>query len=170
MIYWLRKLFTNPSVHLASAFEVLVTAIFSLVPPLVTLFVLLATDDSPDVKFTDIVERGQFFLLTYGLFGTVLWLAFLRKDVPRHDARVFLGVISILVIIPIVGFMGVDPTFEKVQNPTVIKLSYYFYGSLLLINYLLLFYCHIEPPEPQDSLNKGASEMRRKLEETQNAK
>lgn len=170
MMYWIRKLFSSPSIHLASAGEVAVTAVFSLIPFFITYFVLVGTEKNADIEFSEVVARGQFFLLAYGIFGSVFWLAFLRNDVPRHDARAFIGLIAVLLVIPVVGFMGVDPTFQKVQNPSVIWWSYLLYAALLVINYLLLFFCRIEPPEPQDTLSKGAQEMRKKFEESANGK
>jgi hypothetical protein len=141
VIYWIKKYFTDRSAHLVAAYEVIATALFSLAPFFITYFVESAKrEDNSFIHMSAIVGRGQLYLLSYALYGTVFWLAFMKSDRPRHGARAFLGIVSTLIMIPVIGFLGVDPTFSTVLNENIVYLSYWFYGILLVINYLLLFY------------------------------
>lgn len=166
MIYWVKQYFSRLSNHLLSLYEVLTIAVFSLLPFGITFFVASASREEGQLaSLSDIVGRGQLFLLAYSIFGTIFWLAFMRSDKPRHDARAFLGVIATLLIFPVVGFIGVDPTFSTILNDNIILLGYWFYGILLFIHYLILFYMNIDPPQPSDVISREASNMRSKYEE-----
>ncbi len=161
MIYWLLKLGTDPRSHKAALYEVFITAVFSLAPFIITYFVESARhSDSTFLPISSLVGRGQLFLLSYGVYGTVFWLSFLKDDKPRHGARAFLGAIATIIILPVIGFLGVDPTFSSVLNPNVVEWSYWMYGLLLALNYLLLFYSNIDPPEPGSVLDREAKGMR----------
>lgn len=169
MIYWIKKYFTNGPVHAHAVYEVLMTSLFSLSPFIITYFVGSAKRmDGSFVSLSEIVGRGQLYLLAYGIFGTVFWLAFLKSDRPRHGARAFLGGIATLLIIPVIGFFGVDPTFSTVLNPSVVHMGYYFYFGLLFLNYLIIFYLSIDPPEPGDIFSRETSEMAQKYKELSN--
>lgn len=166
MIYWIKQYFTRPREHFQAFYEVFMIALFSVAPFVITYFVRSAgKPPGSAIPFDDIVGRGQIYLLAYSVFGTVVWLAFLKADVPRHGARAFLGVICILLIFPVVGFLGVDPTFSTIINSDIVKLSYLFYCGFLLINYLILFYINIDPPEPSEILTRETGSMRRQYEE-----
>jgi hypothetical protein len=106
-----------------------------------------------------IVDRGQFFLLTYAIFGTIFWLAFVRWDRPRHNARVLFGLIATIAIIPIVAYLGVDPTFQSVINPDIVRAGYWYYGGFMVIHYLLLFYSDVSPPDIQKMFKDGAQQL-----------
>lgn len=161
MIYWLSKLFTDPKGHASALYEVITTAIFSLSPIIITYFVQFAKSNGPNYPdVSDLVGRGQLFLLAYGVYGIIFWLAFLKDDKPRHGARALLGAIATFATLPIIGFIGVDPTFSSVLNEHLIRWSYGFYATLLILNYLLLFYLNIEPPQPAEVLDREAQRMR----------
>lgn len=161
MSYWLRKLRSDPDGHKTALYEVFITAVFSLAPFIITYFVESAKhSDASFMPISALVGRGQLFLLSYGVYGTVFWLAFLKDDKPRHGARAFLGMIATILILPVIGFIGVDPSFSSVLNPNVVGWSYWMYGLLLVVNYLLLFYMNIEPPEPGEILDREARDMR----------
>lgn len=166
MIYWLRKYFTDPRAHWAAAYEVILTAAFSLMPFLITYFVESAKrQDGTFFQMDNLVGRGQLFLLSYGIFGTVFWLAFMKDERPRHGARAFLGAVATLSVVPMIGYLGVDPTFSTVMNRTIIIYSYWIYGMLILINYLLLFYINVTPPQTGDILDRETNDMRARYEE-----
>jgi hypothetical protein len=63
------------------------------------------------------------------------------------------------MVLPIVGFLGVDPTFSTVANRQTVVWGYYFYASMLLINYLLLFYMDKQPPTVRDILRRGSDQL-----------
>jgi predicted permease len=166
MIYWIKKYFSAPRAHWTAFYEVAITAAFALAPFLVTYFVESAK--LPDGKFFNVdnlVGRGQLYLLSYGLFGSLFWLAFMKDDKPRHGARVFLGLCATLAMLPAIGYIGVDPTFSSVANRYIVNFGYILYFILLFINYLLLFYMNISPPEPQDILDRETLNMRQRYEE-----
>lgn len=166
MIYWMKKYFSNLRAHGLALYEVLVIAIFSIAPIVVPYLVRSAQAADPqNVSMIDITGRGQVYLLAYGVFGTVFWLAFLNSSKPRNGARAFLGVVATIIIIPIVGFIGADPSFSTILNEKIITLSYFFYVILLVIYYLILFYSQIDPPDPDNILNRGADDMRRRYKE-----
>ncbi len=169
MIYWIKKYFSHPDGHIQALYEVIMIALFSLAPFAITFFVRSAEHkDGVQVPFEEIVGRGQLYLLAYGVFGTIFWLAFLKSDKPRHGARAFLGGVATILILPVIGFLGVDPTFSAMLNSNIVRLGYWFYAILLTINYLLLFYMHIDPPEPSEVLDREAGSMRRQYEELTN--
>ena len=172
MIYWIKKYFSEPAVHWRSFYEVLVVTVFSLAPFVVVYFVHAARNDADAHGDTlkALFGRGQIFLLAYGVFGAIFWLAFMKSDRPRHEARVTLGLFATLLILPVVGFIGVDPTFSTIVNENVRTVGYWLYFGLLFINYLLLFYMHIDPPNAGDILNREASALRREYEEMRNGK
>ena len=119
MIYWIKKYFSHCDIHLQAAYEVIMVSVFSLAPFAIALFVRSASLTEGDIlTLEDIVGRGQIYLLAYGIFGTVFWLAFLKSDRPRHGARALLGAIATIAVLPIIGFIGVDPTFSTVLNST----------------------------------------------------
>lgn len=166
MIYWIKKYFSNPSAHQIALYEVTVTALMSLAPFMITYFAKSAQiTDGSFISLDEMVGRGQIYILVYGIFGTVFWLAFVKSDKPRHDARAFLGVVAFMLVLPILGFIAVDPTFSTILNKQIVILGYVFYIAMLFINYLLLFYLNIEPPEPNAVLARGADDMRKRYEE-----
>jgi NADH:ubiquinone oxidoreductase subunit 5 (subunit L)/multisubunit Na+/H+ antiporter MnhA subunit len=164
MIYWAKKYFTDPSAHFEAAYEVFVVFAFSLAPFFVAYFIN-ASRLSNSSTFEDLFGRGQIYLLAYALFGTIFWLAFLKSGRPRHGARVFLGFLATLLVFPLVGFLGVDPTFSTVINSSVVRFGFILYAILLTIYYLLLFYMDVQPPEPREIFIREVSEMRVRYEE-----
>lgn len=164
-MYWLKKYFSQPKAHLRALVEVLIVFLFSLLPYCVTAFVRAAKTQS-DAKFQldELFSRGQIYLLAYAIFGTIFWLSFVRWDRPRHDARIFLGVIAFFLVVPIIGFIGVDPTFSTVINSKVVELGYWFYFAFLCIYYLLIFYSDISPPDPQDIFKRGTRQLDQKYD------
>lgn len=164
MIYWAKKYFTDPAAHFEAAYEVFVVFAFSFAPFFVAYFInvsRLADSSTLDSLF----GRGQIYLLAYALFGTIFWLAFLKSGRPRHGARVFLGLLATLLVFPLVGYLGVDPTFSTVVNPSMIRFGFVLYIILLIIYYLLLFYMDVQPPEPREIFVREVGEMRVRYEE-----
>lgn len=165
MIYWIRQFFTRPETHWSAISEVAVTAILGLAPLLITPLIF-NYKNAGSFDFTLGIEQaiggGQLFLYAYALFGTVVWLAFIRWDREMHGPRRLLGLIAILAALFIVGMLGVDPTISSIQNQSIIKASFWTYGGFLLINYLLLFYLEIEPPAADKSLKSGSQKLKDK--------
>jgi hypothetical protein len=160
MIYWIGKYFTQLDTHLKALAEVAITAFFSLAPFATAILIpSIKRADGTFISLVEVVGRGQVFLLSYGLYGTIFWLAFANGEYPRHTARIMLGTIATLTIIPVVSVSGVDPTFSTVLNPSLIKASYWLYGLFIVINYLLLVYMRIEPPEPREVYKREAKTM-----------
>ena len=165
-MYWVKKYFSDFPAHVQAAYEVITTATFSIIP--FAIAYVNASIKSPDgsfITFDQIVGRGQAFLLSYALYGVIFWLAFGRNDAERHGARIFLGLLATLLIFPVVGLLGVDPTFSNILNPRIVSVSYWLYGCLLFLNYLLLFYMKIEPPEPKEVYKREEKNMRDKYKE-----
>lgn len=163
MIYWVRKYFSDPAAHWRALSEVIIVFLFSMVPLSISAFKALSRDGRGlDTAFYDLFGHGQAYLLGYALFGTVFWLAFVKGDRPRHNARIFLGVIATFMMFPIFGFSAVDPTFSTIINPESVRYSFYFYFTLLVINYLLIFYLHVDPPEPAGIFKREADDMGRR--------
>lgn len=160
MIYWVKKFFSQSETHAKAFAEVFVTVVFSLAP-LVTAVLIpsIKRADGSFIPLDEVVGRGQVFLLSYGLYGTIFWLAFANGDYPRHTARIVLGTLATIAIIPVISVSGVDPTFSTVLNPSVIRASYWLYGSFIVLNYLLLVYMRIEPPEPREVYKREARTM-----------
>jgi hypothetical protein len=164
-MYWFKKYFTDIPSHVRALSEVLVIFLCSLLPYYVTAFVRAAkSETSPGLQLDDLFSKGQIYLLAYALFGTVFWLAFVRWDRPRHDARILLGVFSFFAVVPIIGFIGVDPTFSSVVNKDVVSWGYGFYGFFLIIQYLLLFYSDISPPDPQEIFDRETRNLDQKYD------
>lgn len=160
MIYWIGKLFTDGKGHLTALYEVVINAVISLAPFFVTYFVESADRaDGSFIPLSELVGRGQLYLLSYGVFASVFWLAFLKDGKHSQGARGFLGAIGMIAMLPVVGSMGVDPTFSKVLNPNLVYLSIAFYFVFLVLNYLLLFYQNIDPPTPTEVLDREAGDM-----------
>lgn len=131
-----------------------------MVPFIIAAFVRTAqSTNQNDVTISDLVARGQVYLLASSLFGTIVWLAFVRGDRPRHNARIFIGTLALFLMFPIFGFIGVDPTFSTVYNPYITKLSFLFYIVFIVFHYMRLFYCEIDPPEPREVLKRGVNDM-----------
>lgn len=164
-MYWLRKLFTDGSTHLRAAGEAFILFVFSVAPFGVTVLIRMRTHQDDPIALYDLFSRGQLFLLAYALFGPIFWLAFVRWDRPRHNARTALGVLALFLLIPLVALMGVDPTFSTTLNYDLVLISFYFYGSLLLIRYLLTFYINIDPPVVSEILGREADVMRDRYRE-----
>lgn len=160
MIYWLKKLGSDWPQHGRSFYEAVVLFTFSLAPFFITIFVR-SSKASPgqEPALSSFFERGQLYLLAYALAGSIVWLGFLRPDKPRHNARAFLGFLGLVVLLPVIGFIGVDPSFSTILNPRVIGLSYIVYATLLVIRYLLTFYINIEPPAPADVFEREREKM-----------
>ncbi|WP_147158411.1 hypothetical protein [Novosphingobium sediminis] len=164
-MYWIRRLFSNPQAHARALAEVFIGVVFSILPFLIAAFVRSArSTDAISVNVDDLVSKGQMYLLAASLFGTVVWLAFARDDRPRHNARIVIGVIALICMFPIAGFIGVDPTFSTVFNPFWVKLSFGFYFLFIAFHYLLLFYCEISPPEPGEIFSRDTTTMAQKYE------
>ena len=161
MKYWIKQYFTRPETHLWAAIEVLITFALGLMPFIVAYLKTSTANEGGELtEFWTLLNRGQLYLLTYGLFGPILWLAFIKPDVARHNARAILGLIALFAIFPVVGFLGIDPSFSTIQNERIVSYSYLFYAAFLFLNYLLVFYCTIEPPTAEETLNKGSRSMK----------
>lgn len=153
-MYWIRRFFSNPHVHGRAFVEVFCVCLFSLAPLAASLFSRSANDainsNAMSGALASLFGRGQMYLMAYALFGTVFWLAFLNPQKDRHNARAFLGFCATILMLPVIGFLGVDPTFSTLANPEIVKLGYYLYLAFALIYYLLIFYTEIQPPSPND--------------------
>lgn len=162
-MYWIKKFFSNLNVHGRAFSEVFCVCLFSLGPLGVNLFVQYAKSDNVTGTFVSALDslfgRGQMYLMAYALFGTIFWLAFLRPDRDRHNARVVLGLVATICMFPIVGFIGIDPTFSTVANPEIVTIGYYFYAGFAVIYYLLLFYMEIQPPSPADIFESETADL-----------
>lgn len=160
-MYWIGKFFSQFDTHLKALSEVAITAVFSLAPLATAILIpSIKRADGSFIPLAEVVGRGQVFLLSYGLYGTIFWLAFANGDYPRHTARILLGTIATFAILPVVSVSGVDPTFSTLLNPSLIQASYYLYGLFIVLNYLLLVYMRIEPPEPREVYKREAQTMR----------
>ena len=145
---------------MAALTEVGLTALFTLSPFLIAYFVRSAQEPtSIGDTFSDLFGRGQLYLLAYGIFGTIFWLAFVRWDQPRHGVRIFLGSVTTLMVLPIIGFIGVDPTFSTVANKATVRWGYYFYVAMLTMNYLLLFFMDKTPPTVKEIFERESSDL-----------
>lgn len=165
-MYWIKKYFTDPREHRKALLEVFVTAIVSLIPLICA--PLIESSRHIDTSLPGLGEmlgKGQLFVLTYGVFGTVFWLAFVRSFRTIHGARVALGLISLFLIAPIFLLLSEDPSLTSVVNPIYLKASYWLFILMNVIYYLLIFYTNISPPETQDIFDREASEMRTRYEE-----
>lgn len=162
-MYWLKQLFSHREAHWNAFCEVACVCIFSLAPLAVSLFVQNSQAQDGIIKIEPtwylLFGKGQMYLMGYGLFGTIFWLAFWSGDKEPHKARRFLGSLAILGILPIFAGFGVDPTFSSVNNPTIITFSYCFYGLFAAIYYLLVFYVAIEPPTPTSVFSDGVKDL-----------
>ena len=160
--YWVRQFFSDWWGHLAALTEVGLIAAFSLSPFIITYFVHTARGPtSMAATLNGLFGRGQLYLLAYSIFGVIFWLAFVRWDQPRHGVRIFLGSVATLMVLPIVGFIGVDPTFSTIANHDTIAWGYYFYFGMLLLNYLLLFYMDKAPPTVKEIFQRGSNQLAR---------
>ncbi len=155
-MYWLKQFFSNSHVHGRAFAEVFCVCLFSLAPLAANLFSRSASADVNAMSgaLDSLFGRGQMYLMAYALFGTVFWLAFLNPQKDRHNARVFLGFFATILMLPVIGFLGVDPTFSTLANPEIVKKGYYFYFAFASIYYLLIFYTEIQPPSPIDVLKR----------------
>lgn len=161
MMYWIKKYFSNRETHVQSIYEVGLVVIFSVAPFIMTYFIRMShAAEGSVVGINDLISKGQLYLLAYSVFGTILWLAFAKSDKPRHGARIFLGIFGVFLMLPVIGLLGVDPTFSANLSSFSITLSYWMYGIFIFVHYLLLFYMEIPPPQPRDILNREAQEMR----------
>lgn len=167
MIYWIKKFFSDTSAHWRALVEVAIIALFSLLLYVCQYLRKISTSLSA-VGDVSMFEKGQMYLLAYSLFGTIIWLSFVRWDRPRHGARMFFGVIAIIVIIPVITFIGFDPTFSSIVNDRIIEAGYWIFAFFLVINYLLLFYSDISPPDATDTIHKGSEALGAKYRESLN--
>jgi len=98
MLYWIGKFFSDFRAHGRALAEVATVAIWSIVLCVGPYIRKLSQSANP---ISDLVfERGQLFLLTYGIFGSVFYLAFIKGD--SHGAKKLLGFVALLLVIPIV--------------------------------------------------------------------
>ena len=161
-----KTVLSKPASHGTALWEVAITSVFSLIPMFAVLFSSSThRTDGSLAPISELVGRGQLYLFVFATFGTVFWLAFVRGDTPRHGARVFLGIIAVLVMFPIVSNFGGDPTFSNILNPSLVTLSYWYYIGFLALNYLLLFYINIDPPQPKEVFDRESKDMRQRYEE-----
>ncbi|WP_421565248.1 hypothetical protein [Ochrobactrum sp. EDr1-4] len=169
MIYWLKVFFSQPDKHKKAFTEVLITTLFSIMP-----FIFLYLSNAVERQeffspvFYDLFGRGQLFLLAYSLFGTVFWLTIVQWDNKRHGPRITIGVIMVIIVWPLVGYMGFDPAFNNLLNPNFITLSYVYYSFVIFIYYLSLFFSKIDAPEPGSSIKRDKNTMRSNYEELKN--
>lgn len=110
-----------------------------------------------DTIADSVFKKGQIFLLSYGIFGAVFYLAFIKGD--SHSAKKALGFLSILIVIPIVMFAGFNPSFTTVINAEIIAMGYKMFGAILIIYYLLLLFSDIRPPGPEETLKREGEKM-----------
>lgn len=157
MRYWLAKFFSQPAAHGRAFAEVFVTTAFSLTLYAGAFLKINATREGElGGKF---LERGEVFLLTYALYGTLFYLAFIHIGKPANAPKKFVGLLVSLLAIPIVFMSGFDPTFRSIVNEDVNFWGYVAYGLFLLSYYALLFYQEIKPPDPEQVLEDGARDM-----------
>lgn len=157
-MYWIRKLFSNGEIHGKALGEVFVVSVFSIV--FVSLPAWRALGANTPVDSIRFFSTGQLLALSYALYGTVFWLAFVRWDRPRHDVRIVLGFLGTLLMIPIIPYLSYDPNFESIVAPGAFRISVWVYFIFVLIVYLLLFYSDIEPPSPEKTLKEETSKLK----------
>lgn len=162
-MYWVKKLFSHGDAHWRAFCEVGCVCLFSLVPLGVSLFAQNAQAVSGTMSIGPTLNllfgKGQMYLMGYGLFGTIFWLAFFSGNKEPHIVRRAIGAIAIMAILPVVGLFGVDPTFSSVANSSIIAMGYYFYAAFAVIYYLLLFYVEIDPPTPNEVFKAETNDL-----------
>ncbi len=149
MIYWIRQLFTNGEGHKRAFAEVSIVGFFTLIPSIVTYYSTLADKSKPaaakgQFELTEnglipFLDGGDLYFLGYAIFGTLFWLSFIRWDNEVHAARKLFGTASLMMVLLLVGFMGIDPELNGITLAPVKGMGIYFYISMNLIYYLLLF-------------------------------
>lgn len=163
MIYWIQQFFTRPRTHGSALAEVLVTSILALTP-LMSSALLYSYINPQAINLSDALKQaiggGQLFLFAYSVFGTIIWLAFIKWDKEMHGPRRLFGFIALALTILIVPLLGLDPTLSKAKNQVIVTASYCFYGAFLCIYYLLLFYLEIDPPPADESLKSGSQKLK----------
>lgn len=172
MIYWIRQLFTRPKTHLNALMEVVVTAIISLVPLVITAVVYNYKNEGVFRFWSGMqgaVGGGQLFLYAYALLGTIVWLAFMKADRPMNAPRRVIGFLTFVTALFIVALLGLDPTISNAKNPFILTASYWTFGGFLVAQYLLLFFVDIEPPSAEQSLADSAKGLVNKYNNMQNS-
>jgi len=163
-MYWLKQYFKDAKTHFRAASEVVVTGFFSILPLVIPYIIAnLRSSNGSFTPVTNVVGRGQIFILCYSFYGTIFWLAFCRAGAAGSGPRKFFGFVATVSIFFVVAVLGVDPTLSNILNPTIVNVSYLMYFVFLLINYLLLFYLNVEPPKLDEVYERGANDMRDKL-------
>lgn len=165
-MYWLGKFFSNGAAHWNAAQEVFIVVFFSFIPFFSHYFFsdarAVTTGADPTEVAGQLFGKGQIYLMAFALYGTIFWLAIVRGDRPRHGFRILIGTLATLMIFPIVGFFGPDPTFSETMNNSAVWRSYYYYAGYAFLYYLAIFYLEIEPPSPEDVLKAEGSQIQQK--------
>lgn len=162
MKYWIRQFFSRAATHRLAIAEVGITAIVSLAPLLITALVYNYQRDGGFDLIQGVKQAiggGQLYLYAYALFGTVIWLSFMRWDKPMNGPRRFLGFVSVIIALLIVAMLGVDPTISNAKNAVIIMSSYWVYGGFIVIHYLLLFFVNIDPPDAGEAIAAGSATL-----------
>lgn len=163
-MYWIKQYFTRPREHWNALQEVLITLVGAIIPFLVAFVFNSAKLPDQFVSFWGMFDRGQMYILAYGMCGPIIWLAFVKADVPRHGVRVLLGLVSLVPMFVIVALIAPDGTTNSIENRSIVLWSYFLYPALLVVNYLLIFFCKIQPPSADESLGKSSAEMKNRYQ------
>lgn len=165
MGYWIRMLFTKGKLQGEAFVEVLIVALFSLIPFAISHVFKLAGNSSTKLhEIGYLFSKGQLYLLVAGMFGSVFWLAFVKSECPKNNVRTGLGVVAFVLMVPVFGIIAYDPTSSSLANENLIYFSYWHYACFLLLYYLLVFYSRLEPRDPRDVLNDGKISIKERYE------
>lgn len=155
-----KQFFKDGRAHKQALKEVSIVVVVSMIPLVLEVFGNYYFSSKPFPSFwsmlTEATEKGKLFFFAFALFGTLLWLAFVKNGKQTLEVSKFLGIVAIIGALFAVYVYGIDPTSESSNNPETKGLSYLFYFAAVIFYYLLLVFGNLDPDEIDEMLAESA--------------
>jgi hypothetical protein len=153
---------------LESIAEVLIVTLIGIAPFLLAVIRHNAINDKASefdigTVFVSSFSGGQLYLYAFSMLGTLLWLSIFKWTVPQRAYRWFLALVVVLIGFLIVALGGIDPTFSTINNAAIVRLSFYCYGSFVIIYFLLLIGEKEKPSSARKTFREEANALVGKL-------
>lgn len=155
MSYWFKKFFSDPAAHGHAVLEVITVSFFLVLPFMSLYFRNYGTHAAPVEG--PVLEKGQIFVLIYGLAGSVIYTAF--GTTPHNWPKTILGFGALFLLMPVFLLSGFDPNFASIINDRVNTLGLYGFSAMVVLYYALLVFEALEPPDPSDVLRSDETVM-----------
>jgi len=158
-----KQFFTDKGAHSRALFETFVVVTFSLMPLLIVFLSkyfdgYVALDGMSDF-ISATIGTGELFIYTFSISGSLIWLGFLKGGARRLIFPRKIISLIVCLAIPILAIRVGHLIPLGVLADETVAVSIISFLFAIILYYLLLVFCEIEPPEVSPQLKANAKKM-----------